>query len=155
MGLWARLVYSALAWKERRRARATPFSAGEEQDETELQNLGLRGETLAYWYLRRAGYTVVARNWRPRSGRGELDLVAREGPVLAFVEVKTRISAATGPPEESVSPIKQERVVRAAREYLRQLRGKPVTCRFDVVSVSVHPKGGLEVRLIRDAFQGC
>jgi putative endonuclease len=152
MGLLASLMYRALAWKERQRARRAASLQPEERGGTANPDLGVRGETLAYWYLRQAGYTVVARNWRARSGAGELDLVGWEGPILAFVEVKTRASQAAGPPEEAVSPNKQKRVIRAAKEYLRQLRRKPGSCRFDVVSVSLHPQEGLQVRLIKDAF---
>jgi len=153
MHLWAQLMYLTLAWKERQRARRAALLQQERQGEPEITDLGVRGETLAYWYLRRAGYTVVARNWRAPSGAGELDLVAWEGHTLVFVEVKARTSEAAGPPEAAVSPNKQKRVIRAAREYLRQLRRKPTTCRFDVVSVSCHPKEGLQVRLIKGAFQ--
>jgi len=151
--LWARLMYRALVWKERQRAQRAALLQQEERSRSESLDLGARGETLAYWYLRQTGYTVVARNWRARSGAGEIDLVGWEGPVLAFVEVKTRTSEAAGPPEEAVSPNKQKRVIKAAKEYLRQLRRKPVSCRFDVVSVSLHPEDGLQVRLIKDAFQ--
>jgi putative endonuclease len=153
MILVARLMYQALAWKERQRAQRAASLPPEERSKSEIWDLGVRGETLAYWYLRQAGYTVVARNWRARSGAGELDLVGWEGPILAFVEVKTRTSEAAGPPEEAVSPNKQKRVIRAAKEYLRQLSRKPMSCRFDVVSVSLHPEEGLQVRLIKDAFQ--
>ena len=153
MGLVASWMYRALAWKERQRARRAASIQPEERGEAGNLDLGARGETLAYWYLRQAGYTVVARNWRARSGAGELDLVGWEGPILAFVEVKTRTSEAAGPPEEAVSPNKQKRVIRAAKEYLRQLRRKPGSCRFDVVSVSLHPQEGLQVRLIKNAFQ--
>jgi putative endonuclease len=146
-------MYGALAWKERQRAQRAASLPPEERGKAEMEDLGVRGETLAYWYLRQAGYTVVARNWRARSGAGELDLVGWEGPVLAFVEVKTRTSEAAGPPEEAVSPNKQKRVIRAAKEYLRQLRRRPMSCRFDVVSVSLDPEEGLQVRLIKDAFQ--
>ncbi len=152
MGFLAGLVYRGLAWKEGQRARKAASLLPKGGDKVESLDLGARGETLAYWYLRRTGYTVVARNWRARSGTGELDLVGWEGPILAFVEVKTRTSEAAGPPEEAVSSSKQERVVRAAREYLRQLRRIPEGCRFDVVSVSLHPEKGLQVRLIKDAF---
>ena len=153
MGLLASLMYRALAWKERQRARRAASLQPDERGQSVIPDLGVRGETLAYWYLRQAGYTVVARNWRARSGAGELDLVGWEGPTLAFVEVKTRTSQVTGPPEEAVSPNKQKRVIRAAKEYMRQLRRKPISCRFDVVSVSLHPQEGLQVRLIKDAFQ--
>jgi len=153
MSLLAQLMYRALVWKERRRASRSASCQSQPRGESESPDLGARGETLAYWYLRRAGYTVVARNWRGRSGGGELDLVGWEGPTLAFVEVKTRTSQAAGPPEEAVTPNKQQRVIKGAREYLRHLRRKPLSCRFDVVSVSLHPARGLEVRLIKDAFK--
>ena len=149
----ARLMYRALAWKEHQRAQRAALLQKAERRKSETPELGARGETLAYWYLRQAGYTVVARNWRARSGAGELDLVGWEGPILAFVEVKTRASEAAGAPEEAVSRNKQKRVIRAAKEYLRQLRRKPVSCRFDVVSVWLDPEEGLQVRLIKDAFQ--
>ena len=153
MSLWAGLMYRALAWKECQRAQRAAALRQEERGGSETSNLGGRGETLAYWYLRQAGYTVVARNGRARSGAGELDLVGWDGPVLAFVEVKTRTSGATGPPEEAVSPIKQKRVVKAAQDYLWRLKRKPVNYRFDIVSVSLNPEEGLQVRLIRDAFK--
>jgi putative endonuclease len=153
MSLWARLMYRALERKERQRAQRAASLQPEERGKSAIADLGVRGETLAYWYLRQAGYTVVARNWRARSGAGELDLVGWEGPILAFVEVKTRTSEAAGPPEEAVSQIKQKRVIKAATEYLWQVMRKPVNCRFDVVSVSLHPEEGLQVRLIKDAFK--
>ena len=153
MSLWARLMYRALVWKERQRAQRAASLQPEGRAQSEIPDLGTRGETLAYWYLRQAGYTVVARNWRARSGAGELDLVGWEGPILAFVEVKTRASEAAGAPEEAVSRNKQKRVIRAAKEYLRQLRRKPISCRFDVVSVWLDPEEGLQVRLIKNAFQ--
>ena len=153
MSFLARLMYRTLAWKERQRAQRAASLKPEGGGQSEIPDLGARGETLAYWYLRQAGYTIVARNWRARSGAGELDLVGWEGPILAFVEVKARTSQAAGPPEEAVSPDKQKRVIKAAKEYLRQLKGKPMSCRFDVVSVSLHPQEGLQVRLIKDAFK--
>jgi len=153
MSLLARWMYRVLIWKERQRASRAASSPGEGRGEAENVELGARGETLAYWYLRQAGYTVVARNWRARSGGGELDLVGWEGPTLAFVEVKTRTSLAAGPPEEAVTSNKQKRVIKGAKEYLQQLKRKPLSCRFDVVSVSLHPAEGLEVRLIKGAFR--
>jgi len=146
-------MYRALVWKERQRASREASSQAEQRGEAENLELGARGETLAYWYLRQAGYTVVARNWRARSGGGELDLVGWEGPTLVFVEVKSRTSQAAGPPEEAVTSNKQKRIIKGAKEYLRQLKRKPLSCRFDVVSVSLHPAKGLEVRLIKDAFK--
>jgi putative endonuclease len=149
MNLFARLMYRALVWKERQRARRASPAGKAAHLET-----GERGETLAYWYLRQAGYTMVARNRRARSGAGELDLIGWDGPILAFVEVKTRTSAEAGPPEAAVSRAKQKRIAKAAHEYLRRLPVKPVNYRFDIVSVFWDPEAGYQVRLIKDAFKG-
>ncbi|MBZ5514340.1 MAG: YraN family protein [Acidobacteriia bacterium] len=153
MSLIARIMYRALVWKERQRALRENGVAGEGFSKAQHLATGQRGETLAYWYLRRAGYTIVARNRPARSGKGEVDMVAWDGPVLAFVEVKTRTSEEGGRPEEAVSRAKQQRITKVAREYLRRLRRRPVNYRFDIVSVSWHPKAGCQVRLIKDAFK--
>jgi len=150
---FARLMYRALVWKERQRAQRARRSPPQLENASEHLKTGARGETLAYWYLRQAGYLMVARNRRARSGAGELDLVGWDGPVLAFVEVKTRTSTEAGPPEAAVSRSKQRRIARAARDYLRRLRNKPVNYRFDIVSVSWDPAAGLRARLIKDAFK--
>src|SRR5215471_19210172 len=71
---------------------------------------GRIGEDLAHRYLRKRGCTVVARNYRTRSGSGEIDLVAWDGPRLAFIEVKTRAAAEFGAPESAVDPEKRDRV---------------------------------------------
>ncbi len=154
MSWFARLMYRALVWKERQRARRARASAGETGRRAEHLETGERGETLAYWYLRQAGYTIVARNRRARSGAGELDLVGWDGPILAFVEVKTRKSLEGGPPEAAVSRGKQKRIAKAAKEYLRRLRGRPVRYRFDIASVLWDPSAGYQVRVIKDAFKG-
>jgi putative endonuclease len=155
MGILSQLMYQALVWKERRRARHTPQSPSRPSNsEAEHLRTGVRGETLAYWYLRQSGYTIVARNRRARSGKGELDLVGWDGPVLSFIEVKTRNTADGGPPETAVSREKQKRIARAANEYLRRLRRKPLSYRFDIASVAWNPDAGLQVRLIKNAFQG-
>jgi putative endonuclease len=153
MSMFARLVYQALVWKERQRASFAAHVRPAPASEAEHLKTGARGETLAYWYLRQAGYTMVARNRAARSGAGELDLVGWDGPVLSFVEVKTRTTDAAGPPEAAVSKAKQKRIARAANEYLRRLRRKPVSYRFDIASVAWNPEAGLQVRLIKDAFK--
>ena len=156
MSLIARLIYRALVWKERQRAARAKRSKVAEPAGSKSEHLktGERGETLAYWFLRQAGYIIVARNRRARSGAGELDLVGWDGPVLAFVEVKTRTSEEGGPPQEAVTRSKQKRVARAAKEYLHRLRQKPVNYRFDIVSVSWDSKAGFQVKLFKDAFRG-
>jgi putative endonuclease len=148
-------MYRALVWKERQRAQRGR-RAGSAQPVATAAHLetGERGETLAYWYLRQSGYTMVARNRRARAGAGELDLIGWDGPILAFVEVKTRSSGEAGPPEAAVSRAKQKRIAKAAHEYLRRLKVKPVNYRFDIVGVSWDAEAGYQVRLTKDAFKG-
>jgi putative endonuclease len=160
MPLLARLVYSSLLWRERRRARSSKRGGnhfqqqGEEtaRDATHLET-GRRGEMLAYWYLRRMGYTIVARNLRLRADAGELDLIGWDGPVLSFIEVKTRTSDEAGPPEMAVTPAQQKRIERAAQIYMRRLKKKEVNYRFDIVSVEWRRETGYQVRLIKNAFR--
>ena len=99
-----------------------------------LHNTGQHGEDVAHRYLRKRGYQVVARNWRPPSGPGELDIVAWQGNTLVFVEVKTRSSAASSAPERNVDAEKTRALQRAARAYLR--RCEAPHARFDVIGVS-------------------
>ena len=148
-------MYRALVWKERQRALrgARPEAGAKGSGHAPHLVTGKRGETLAYWHLRQEGYTVVARNRRARSGTGEVDLIGWDGPTLAFVEVKTRTTEAAGPPELAVSRAKQKRIAKAAHEYLRRLKEKPASYRFDIVSVFWDDAAGLRVRLIKNAFR--
>ncbi|HEX5708780.1 MAG TPA: YraN family protein, partial [Pyrinomonadaceae bacterium] len=109
--------------------------------------LGRRGERLAAEHLRRAGYRLVAANFkigvgRARSGavvQTEIDIVAYDGPVLCFVEVKTRRSDWFAAPEANVDLRKQRQVSRAARAYRRMLGLAGASYRYDVVSVVLPP----------------
>ena len=152
MNLLAPLIYRGLVWKERQRARleGQTVASGSEHGPAHLAT-GRRGEILAYWYLRQAGYTIVARNRRSRAN--ELDLIGWDGPVLAFVEVKTRTSAVAGPPANAVNRSKQKRIIKAAHEYMRHLKRRSLTYRFDITSVAWDHVAGFEVRLIKDAFK--
>ena len=154
MSLFAKAMYRALVWKERQRALRGEQSDKKGRASGRAAHLvtGERGETLAYWHLRQEGYTIVARNRRARSGAGEVDLIGWDGPTLAFVEVKTRTTEVTGPPELAVSRAKQKRIAKAAYDYLRRLRKKPESYRFDIVSVFWDQAAGLRVRLIKNAF---
>ena len=96
---------------------------------------GRRGEDLAHRFLRTQGLTVVARNYRPRSGAGEIDLVAWDGPVLVFVEVKSRATGEFGEPERAIGAGKEEAWRRAAADYLRVVRLPAGRARYDIVSV--------------------
>jgi putative endonuclease len=112
---------------------------------------GRRGEDLAHRFLRRQGYTIVARNYRLSSGDAEADLIAREGEDLVIVEVKTRASADFGPPERAVNPEKQRHLIRVAREYARKTDTPWERVRFDVVSIVLGDTPA--ITLLREAFR--
>jgi putative endonuclease len=105
--------------------------------------LGMRGEALAALHLERAGYRLVASNFTVPVGRNrrgavvhaEIDLIAYDGPVLCFIEVKTRASDWFAPPEANVDLRKQRQVSRAARAYRRVLGLTSASYRYDVLSV--------------------
>ncbi len=96
--------------------------------------LGRKGEDLAHRYLRSSGYTVVARNYRP-GGDSEIDIVAREGATLIFVEVKSRRSAEFGSPDRAIDQEKQRRILRAARSFVTRSGDSWSNVRFDTVSI--------------------
>ncbi len=98
--------------------------------------VGLDGEDAAFFYLKRKGYTIVARRWSSGDVPGDIDLIAWDGPMLCFVEVKTRTARDLTPAETAVNDHKRNVLRRLARRYIGQLPQKtaPPT-RFDVVSV--------------------
>ncbi len=97
--------------------------------------LGKRGEDLAHRYLRSCGYTVVARNYRPAGGEVEADIVARQGEIIVFVEVKSRASGDFGSPDRAVGTDKQKNIARAARAYATRAAIDWSQVRFDIISV--------------------
>lgn len=116
------------------------------------QLTGKRGEEDAYFYLRRLGYVVVARNFRVPQRRGEIDLIGWDGDVLCFVEVKTRTSHDVKPAEAAVDQAKQRELAAMARAYLRHLPHTP-GWRFDVLSVYYEDKASLpSFELFKNAF---
>jgi putative endonuclease len=112
-------------------------------------SLGKSGEELACRELERRGYAIIARRYRVRSG--ELDVVARDGPTIVFVEVKTRVGRMFGDAAEAVTPLKQLRMTRLAEEYLMRHHLTDCPCRFDVVAISVEG-GKTEVEVVQNAF---
>jgi len=97
--------------------------------------LGRRGEDMAHRFLQRAGFIVVARNYRMSSGAGEIDLIGWDGGTLVFVEVKSRQTDEYGAPDRAIGAEKQVSVMRAAREYARHAGVAWEKVRFDVVAV--------------------
>ena len=112
-------------------------------------SLGKSGEDLACRELERRGYAIIARRYRVRGG--ELDVVARDGETIVFVEVKTRVGRMFGEAAEAVTPLKQLRITRLAEEYLMRHRLVDCPCRFDVVSILVGA-GSPEIEVIQNAF---
>jgi len=105
------------------------------------QHTGRRGEEDAYFYLRRRGYVIIARNYRSPHFRGELDMVGWDGDMLCFIEVKTRTTRAIKPAEAAVDYAKQKELGLVAREFLRQV-APSCQWRFDVISVYYDQRRG-------------
>jgi putative endonuclease len=123
-------------WWYRLFSRTRPDPA---DDASKSLGAGAHGERLAADFLQRdRGLTIMARNWRnPRDRRDELDLVARDGDVLVFVEVKARAAGALVSGYHAIDERKKEVLRRTIKAYLAGLKTKPVTVRFDVVEVAL------------------
>src|SRR5262245_5729746 len=113
--------------------------------------VGQEGEAAAEAFLRREGYRIIARNLR--SSLGELDLVAEDGAVLVFIEVKARRSNDFGGAIHAVHQRKQEKLVRLASQYLAKHHLTRRACRFDVVLLQESASGGPQIQHIRNAFE--
>ena len=110
-------------------------------------SLGKTGEDLACAELERHGYAIVARRYRRRGG--ELDIIARDGKTMVFVEVKAREGRAFGEASEAVTAHKRQKITQLALDYLMRHRLTNCPCRFDVVSI--HFDAGVPVI---EVFQG-
>ncbi len=117
----------------------------------ETPKVGDAGEDLARDFLRKKGLKILEANYRTRWG--ELDLVARDGETLVFVEVKTRTQKRFGNPLEAVTPDKQRRITRMARTYLLEKGLGDVSARFDVIGVDL-TGGAARIDWIPNAFGG-
>ncbi len=168
MSLFARLAFAAVDFAARK-GLAEPTSADASPTSAKLRAVrtGVRGETYAYWYLRRHGYVLVAKNYTSSGLKGEIDIVGYDGSVLAFVEVKTRTAqaqpqtqtgvtrqmlAAQPRPEEAVNWEKRRNLKRMANQFLRARHVDPGSCRFDVLAIETHSGAPPEVRLHKGAF---
>lgn len=152
MPLASRLIFAIIKW--RARGGLTRETETFADGKSESRQRGVRGETFAYWYLRKQGYVFVARNYVPRGARGEIDLVGYDGETLAFVEVRTRTASEerAALPELSVTADKQEVVARTARRFVMERHVKQCPMRFDVVAIEEVPGRSPVVRLHKAAF---
>ena len=153
MPVFSALAYQLVRWKSRNGLR-DESEAVDSANRTRKQRTGVRGETYAYWYLRKLGYVFVARNYHPVGAKGEIDLIGYDGETLAFVEVRTRTvgEQLTALPELSVTAEKQHVVARTARRFLAERHVRDIPLRFDVLAIDNIPASPPEVRLHKDAF---
>ncbi len=153
MGLMARIGFAWVRWKSRHGLR-DPDESTAHAEKQEALRIGVRGETYAYWYLRRLGYVFIARNYMPSRAKGELDLIGYDGDALAFVEVRTRLAVKGRPalPEMSISKEKHEALVRTAHYFLRERHIQKCPLRFDVVAIDNTPGQPPVVRLHKAAL---
>ncbi|MCL6482090.1 MAG: YraN family protein [Firmicutes bacterium] len=150
----ARIIFALLDWAARRGLAVEDVPPGPGATRQSAQRTGLRGETYAYWYLRRHGYILLARNYTAAGAHGEIDLIGYDGPTLAFIEVKTRTmgSQDAPKPEDAVTHEKRRVLNRIARRYLAEHRLHHVPWRFDVLAIENRPGQRPQVRLYKGAF---
>ena len=118
--------------------------------ERSSQALGRAGEEIACDYLVKKRYAIVARRFR--MFRGEIDIIARDGATLVFIEVKARADESHGRPEESVTPGKQRQIRKIARGYLVENPCGDSDCRFDVISILFRGANDYRLEHFIDAF---
>jgi putative endonuclease len=116
------------------------------------QQRGRIGERVAVALLRRSGYAILEQN--VRCGRVELDIVAREGAVLVFVEVKARWGDGFGAPQDAITPAKRRNLLNAAGQYLRSRQLDDLAWRVDVLALTLRGTDVLHWELFRDALEG-
>ena len=125
---------------------------------TEKRELGAKGEEIAVRYLKRRGYRILERNYRIRLG--EIDIIAKQGGDLVFIEVKTRSDSLFGSPLESVTLAKQKQLSKVALEYVSKHDCHNRPSRFDVVGVQFEDLRyskfkDARIELVQNAFEFC
>jgi putative endonuclease len=139
-------VLAGLDWVAERRGRSAAAPAH--------LLTGIEGEDAACSHLLRNGYIVVARRWSGGNLRGDLDLIAWQGSLLCFIEVKTRTAHDMSPAEAAIDTQKRITLRRLARQYVRQLPGETIPqARFDVISVYLLPGEAPEFFHFENAFE--
>ena len=112
--------------------------------------VGERGESIAAAYLRGQKFVIVERNFRCKAG--EVDIIARDGKVYVFVEVKTRRTLSFGPPQLAVTPFKQRQISKAALTWLAKKRLVDAGARFDVIAILLRDHAVPQIEHFRNAF---
>jgi putative endonuclease len=158
----ARLMFAYMDFAARKGLAETPAAGSSElpgssasaSGRNRARRTGVRGETYAYWYLRRHGYILIARNYTRPGWKGEIDMVGYDGAVLAFIEVKTRAADRRVPanPEAAVDSDKRRHLARMARNFLRERHVQDAPYRFDILAIETRSGARPEVRLHKGAF---
>lgn len=120
----------------------------------QLRGRGADAERAAETFLRRHGLRILARNYR--TARGEIDIIADDGGILAFVEVRMRSGSAFGGADESIDRRKRQRIIAAARHFLANGPSAEPLCRFDAMLLTppaAPDEDGYTVEWLRDAFR--
>lgn len=115
------------------------------------QRIGVQGEDLAVAFLAKSGYTILDRNFRCKGG--EVDIVARDGKTVVFVEVKTRKTLSYGVPQLAVTPFKQRQIMKASLTWLSRNRCHDTPARFDVIAITLQSSGAPAIEHINNAFE--
>jgi putative endonuclease len=147
-------MFGLVNWAARKGLTESPAPLARVAAGHRARRTGVRGETYAYWYLRRNGYVMIARNFSSRGMKGEIDLVGYDGDTVAFVEVKTRTSPRDefGSAEDAVTLDKRRHLSRMARQFLREYRAERAPFRFDILAIEASPGQRPVVRLHKGAF---
>jgi putative endonuclease len=112
-------------------------------------DLGKYGEELASQYLKKHGYRILETNWRYQ--RAEIDIIAMDGPVLVFIEVKSRSDNRFNQPEDSISPRKIELIADAATRYMESINHE-WEIRFDIISLVIKSEEVYGLNHFKDSF---
>jgi len=121
------------------------------EEKTDNLGVGQRGESIAEAYLRGQRFTILEKNYRGKTG--EIDIVAREGDTIVFVEVKARRNLAYGPPQLAVTPFKQRQISRTALTWLAHRKRADAAARFDVIAIILPDHDVPKIEHIRNAFE--
>lgn len=154
MRIFSSFIFGLVDWAARNGVAMRSASADGDDERQARHRLGVRGETFAYWYLRRHGYVMICRNFRAPDVKGEIDLVGFDGPVLAFIEVKTRTTKpnAASMPEDAITVDKRRSLARMARRFLTDRKLDGVNWRYDVLAIESRAGDRPRVRLHKGAF---
>ena len=120
------------------------------EEKLNKRSTGNKGEDIACEFLTKLGYKIIERNYQ--FGHGEIDIIAKDGEILVFVEVKYRKSLEYGPPELAIPKSKQKQIRKIAEAYLYQNEIKDTSCRIDVIAILHFPKEEPKINHIINAF---